>query len=228
MKKNVVKETPQFKNPNEFKKDILFWNKKEFEQFINIIKDDIVYKTFFATLYLTGMRRGEIQALTWSDFNKNELIINKTLTNKIKGVRYTILPPKTKHSNRIVKIPNNLIKLLQKLKSYYKDFEGFDNDWFIFGGHTPLSDSTIERKKNNYCKEAKVKTIRIHDFRHSHASLLVNMQIPITVISKRLGHTNISNYTKPIIFSFSPLRCSLFERFIIFIFFIFTVFTIRK
>ena len=68
----------------------------------------------------------------------------------------------------------------------------FNDDWFIFGGLNPLSPSTIGRKKDKYCKLAEVKKIRIHDFRHSHASLLLSMNVPITVISERLGHSDIN------------------------------------
>ena len=68
---------------------------------------------------------------------------------------------------------------------------GFEDNWFIFGGLNPLSPSTIGRKKSKYCEKANVKKIRIHDFRHSHASLLLSKNVPITVISKRLGHSDI-------------------------------------
>ncbi|MBQ9854338.1 MAG: tyrosine-type recombinase/integrase [Bacilli bacterium] len=47
------------------------------------------------------------------------------------------------------------------------------------------------RKKSKYCEKANVKKIRINDFRHSHASLLLSKNVPITVISKRLGHSDI-------------------------------------
>lgn len=69
----------------------------------------------------------------------------------------------------------------------------------MFGAIKPLSPSTIERKKNNYCKIANVKQIRIHDFRHSHCTILISKGIPINIVSERLGHSNISmtldNYT---------------------------------
>ena len=62
----------------------------------------------------------------------------------------------------------------------------------MFGDTKPLSPSTIERYKNKYCKIANVKQIRIHDFRHSHATLLIYNNVPIQDISKRLGHANVS------------------------------------
>ena len=70
--------------------------------------------------------------------------------------------------------------------------KGNSGNWFIFGGLNPLAPSTIGRKKNKYCDIANVKKIRIHDFRHSHASLLLSMNVPITVISERLGHSDIN------------------------------------
>jgi len=81
---------------------------------------------------------------------------------------------------------------LNELKQLYKKYVGFEDNWFIFGGLEPLSPSTIGRRKNKYCDKADVKKIRIHDFRHSHASLLLSKNVPITVISQRLGHSDIN------------------------------------
>ena len=68
---------------------------------------------------------------------------------------------------------------------------GFNKDWFVFGGETPLSDQTIRRKMNNMSKIAGVKQIRVHDLRHSHASLLINNGHNIIIVAKRLGHSDI-------------------------------------
>ena len=61
----------------------------------------------------------------------------------------------------------------------------------MFGGETPLSDQTIRRKMNNMSKIAGVKQIRVHDLRHSHASLLINNGHNIIIVAKRLGHSDI-------------------------------------
>lgn len=74
---------------------------------------------------------------------------------------------------------------------YVKE-KDFKNSWFIFGGLYPLSPTTITRKKDKYCELAKVKKIRIHYFRHSHASQLISIGTPITVVSERLGHSDIA------------------------------------
>ena len=71
-------------------------------------------------------------------------------------------------------------------------YNKFSEDWFVFGGVRPLPETTIQVKKNEYCKEAGVKQIRIHDFRHSCASLLINQGASIALVSKYLGHGNVS------------------------------------
>ena len=106
--------------------------------------------------------------------------------------KHIINTPKTNKSIRQVKLDDELISKLNELKEFYKGFVDFNDDWFIFGWLNPLSPSTIGRKKDKYCKLAEVKKIRIHDFRHSHASLLLSMNVPITVISERLGHSDIN------------------------------------
>ncbi len=117
--------------------------------------------------------------------------INKTISKETIDNERIINSPKTADSIRKVKLDNELVNNLEILKNYYKNYIGFQEEWFIFGGLHPLSPSTIGRKKDKYCEIANVKKIRIHDFRHSHASLLLSKNVPITVISKRLGHSDI-------------------------------------
>lgn len=173
-------------------KSINFWTYNEFLQFINNI-DDIVYYSFFYTLYFTGMRLGECLALNWNDLEDGYLYIHKNMM-KVKNEKDNtmITTPKTSSSIRKIKLDNSTIELLNNLKNYYQNFVGFSNDWYIFGGIMPLARTTIGRKKTKYCKISNVKEIKIHDFRHSHATFLLSKGVPITVISKRLGHTNIS------------------------------------
>ena len=97
----------------------------------------------------------------------------------------------SKGSTRQVTLHEDVIKCLNELKEYYKNMIDFNDDWFVFGGLKPLAPTTIGRKRDMYCKKSGVKKIRIHDFRHSHASLLISKGVPITMVSKRLGHSNI-------------------------------------
>lgn len=178
---------------------MLIWTPEEFNLFINEVINES-YKMFFNILYYTGLRKGEALALKWSDisFNNEKITINKTLTykyakNSNSKNTYIITSPKTNSSNRMVDIPQGLINLLQDYKKRMEMIYGkIKSDDFVFGIDRPLSLTTMDRYKNNACKNANVKQIRIHDFRHSHASLLISMNINPLFISERLGHKNVS------------------------------------
>lgn len=193
----LLNKMTNFNNPNELKKEMNFFTYDEFKSFINV-EEDLTYKTFFEVLYYCGLRQGEIQALTWKDItfvNDNEVLvkINKTLTSKIKGKKYVILPPKTKSSYRTLPVKNRqLISDLKLLKERCQKLYGFSEEWFVFGNVYPLADTTIQTRKNKNCKSAGVKRIRIHDFRHSCASLLINKGASVALVSKYLGHSDIA------------------------------------
>lgn len=191
LKENVASKIGNFSRKNDLTKNVDFWTFEEYSQFIQVV-DENIYKKFFETLYYTGLRQGECLALTWKDFQKDYLDIYKTISKEKVDGEYIINTPKTKKSIRKIKLDNELIKSLNELKEEYKKLIEFEENWYIFGGITPLAPTTIGRRKDNYCKIAKVKKIRIHDFRHSHASLLISHGVPITVISQRLGHSDIN------------------------------------
>ena len=182
-----------FKEVNKIKKEMQFFTYEEFEKFISVI-EEFNYKTFFQVLYYLGLRQGEATALTWNDINftKKEVSINKTLTTKLKGQLYTISSPKTKKSNRVLPIPKKLVESLKILKEQAKKKKYFSEKWFVFGDELPFKETTIQVRKNKYCKQAEVKQIRIHDFRHSCASFLIQHGASIVLVSKYLGHSKIS------------------------------------
>lgn len=183
----------KFENPTELKKEMDFYTYEEFKQFISVV-DDLTYKCFFSLLYYCGLRLGEAQALNWNDIDfKNGFIsINKSLTTKLKGQKFVIMPPKTKNSIRVLPIPKKVQELLKSLYNECKKLGDFKKDCFIFGVFYPLPDTTIKQRRDNYCKAANIRKIRIHDFRHSCASLLINNGANITLVAKYLGHSNIS------------------------------------
>ena len=191
LKENIASKVGNFKNNKTVEKNVDFWTYDEYNQFINKIEDKLD-KLLFETLYFTGMRLGECLALTWDDLENEYINIDKTISKeKINGER-VITTPKTKSSIRKIMIDDKLQKDLLSYMEYCKKKIHFDKKWFIFGDLEPLSPSTIERHKNKYCDLANVKKIRIHDFRHSHASLLISLGVPITVVQTRLGHSDPS------------------------------------
>lgn len=190
---SIISFIKKYENKNEIKKEMLFFTYDEYQQLDSVI-DNHQFHTFFETLYFMGLRQGECQALTWKDidFEKGTVSITKTLTTKIKGEKYTISSPKTKSSIRTLPLTQNLIEDLKTLKNEAMIFNDYSDNWFVFGKHIfPLPETTIQKAKNKYCKLAGVKQIRVHDFRHSCASLLINKGASVTLVSKWLGHSNV-------------------------------------
>ena len=169
------------------------WNEKEFKMFLsNIKKEDKVYKLLYTILFFTGARIGEILSLTWDDINGNVLSINKSLSRKSETSTYEIKSPKNKASIRELYISDYLKEEINNHIDHELGKKNFKKTLFIIGGKNTLADNTITRKKSMYAKQAGTKNIRIHDLRHSHASLLLSKGVSITSISKRLGHSSIA------------------------------------
>ena len=198
LQKNPATQAGNFKRPDEIKEKTQYWTYEQFKNFYSVINNDL-WRVFFATLYFTGMRKGEIQALKWSDtdLSKKAIRIEKTLTRKTTeeekkaGIWYKLTPPKTKASIRTILIPDAVVNLLTKHYNKESKIDGFNQDCFVFGTSRFLSDTSIDRYKNKYSVLANVPKIKIHDFRHSHASYLINNGANIMVVSTHLGHSDI-------------------------------------
>ena len=183
--KTIISDVGCFKKIYEKKKED-FYTLKEFNLFISNV-DDYMYKTFFIFLFYTGVRPGEAMALKLSDFQGDYINIDKTIDSH--GKR-EIGTPKTFSSIRKIKIDKFLKRdLKQLIKNYYKEGSG---DLFLFGGLKPLSPTTINRHKFSACNRCGLRPITLHQFRHSHATLLLDKGIMINEISKRLGHSKVS------------------------------------
>lgn len=183
-----------FRNANEPIKKMDFYSLDEFSLFIKQT-NDIRYKALFTVLFCCGLRIGEANALTWKDidFNNNILSINKTLTTKktING-DYLVTSPKTKTSIRDLPMAERVSDLLQQLHQHYAQYKNYSPSWHVFGGLKAIPETTIQNQKNKMCDMAGLRHIRVHDFRHSCASLLINNGASITLVANYLGHSDIS------------------------------------
>lgn len=206
---SILDDVPKFKLKVEEKKSD-YYTLSEFKKFIKFI-DNEVYKQFFNLMFYCGTRPGEAMALKFSDLQGNFIRINKTIDEHGKRLVGT---PKTISSNRIISIDNILKNDLLKLKKYYDSiyhFEAFD--YFIFGGNKPLSPTTINRYKLKACKLANIRAITLHQFRHSHATLLFEKGFNIHIIKSRLGHSKASTtldvYTHCNLYQEKRVQCTL-------------------
>lgn len=125
-------------------------------------------------------------------FGKLELSVTKQITDRGGTVKsFHFSSPKTKSSIRTLPIAKVLLNDLKMLKEEDKKITGFNENFFVCGDAFPVSSHTVADRKNIMCDEAGVKQIRIHDFRHGCASLLINNGATVPTVSKFLGHTKI-------------------------------------
>lgn len=150
------------------------------------------YLTLFIILFYTGARKGEANALRWDDYDENAgtLYIRRSVNMKSKG-GYTVSVPKNASSFRKIKICRQIRTVLSDQFSYQKQDPAWSSDWYICGGPDPIPDTSIEKANSDAASAAGLPHIRIHDFRHSHASLLINRGVLPKAIAKRLGHSTV-------------------------------------
>ena len=169
---------------SEEHREMLFWTKEEYKKFAFEMLDKPVSFYAFEMLYWCGIREGELLALTPADFDfeKKTLRINKSY-QRLQG-KDVITTPKTKKSNRVIQMPDFLC---DEMQDYFKQLYGLEPDSRTF----PLSKYALKRGMEFGCKAAGVKIIRIHDLRHSHVSLLINMDFFAVDICFCVGHESV-------------------------------------
>ena len=167
------------KTATEQIQEMQVWTAEEFYQFIAKVEEP-VFKAYFTFLYWSGCRRGEAIALCKDDFKGNMVHIHRSMRVIQEGFK----PLKTASSERTIAIDNRTMEILAPFIENAQPY--------VFGGDYPLAPSTIDQRFKQAIKESGVKPIRIHDLRHSHASLLLNNGVNIVAVSKRLGHATVT------------------------------------
>ena len=177
---NPLPKVGNFKDAYETVKNIDYYTSKEFLKFIAVAKKEAEripnnlyewnYYVFFNIAFYTGMRKGEINALKWTDIEDNLIHVSRSIAQKLKGEdRET--PPKNKSSIRTLQMPKPLKKILDEHYKRYQKAEKFTDDWRICGGIQCLRDTSIDKRNKEFAKKAGIKSIRIHDFRHPYVKL---------------------------------------------------------
>lgn len=160
-----------------------FWTVEQFNAFIACVTRPSA-RAGFSVLFWTGLRIGELLALTLEDFDfeKNTLSVTKSYQN-IEG-KDIITEPKTEKSKRVVPLPEALCAVMNEYLGALYDYRPGER---LF----PFTKSYFHKQMSRGCAASGVEKIRLHDLRHSHASLLIEMGVPILLISERLGHEDV-------------------------------------
>lgn len=164
------------------KKKLDFYTYDEFAKFYDCIEDK-VYKTLFDLLFFNGLRISEARGLTFNDFDGKSISINKQYY-KAQGLSDRL---KTNNSYRTLPLNKRLVEEFEELRTYYSSFPHFTAEWFIFGGIKPFAETSIRFAMRKAVAKAKVKEIRLHDFRHSCASYYIHKNFQIHLIAELLG-----------------------------------------
>ena len=166
-------------------KEMLFWTKEEYLQFIEAMKSKPLSYYAFEVLYWTGIREGELLALTAGDFDleNKRLTINKSY-QRLEGKDY-ITEPKTEESNRTIALPDFLCR----------EIEDYCATIYKCNACTRLFEVTkyyLYAEMDRGCRESGVKRIRVHDIRHSHVAHLISLGFSPVAIAERLGHAGVA------------------------------------
>ena len=157
------------------------WTLEEFTKFLDAIIDKPQSYLAFMLLFWTGMRVGELLALTPADIDCENRVIRITKSYQRLRKEDLITEPKTECSRRKITIPEFIIPYIQ---DYESRIYGLKKNDRLF----PFTKDFLEHEMKRGVKTSNVKKIRIHDLRHSHASRLISMGFGVKEIQNRLGH----------------------------------------
>lgn len=183
--------------PSIRKPEIEIWSKDHVRSFLDACKNERHYITFLLAIS-TGMRRGELLGLRWCDIDLNEGIIrvNKSLAN-IPGKGHELSSLKTRSAKRHINLHDTVVEDLRKHKENQDEWKKVvrnlyeDRDLVICTDTGAFQDPrNVIRIMKRIIKTANVPSIRFHDLRHTHASIMISMGMDIVWVSARLGHAN--------------------------------------
>lgn len=179
---NAAAVLTPYKLTREEKKERPVWTPDQFDRFLEYVPE--AWKPIFVFLFWTGCRRGEALAVCRDDVKGNKVHIWRS----IKHYKNGFLPLKVDSCERTISLDARTAAVIAPLLDHA--------DPFVFGEKQSLSISSLQRVFTAAIKESGVPAIRIHDLRHSHATLLINSGVNIVAVSRRLGHASINQTLK--------------------------------
>lgn len=187
-------ELPKIKNT-----EAQFLDKQQVIETLNALKDTEIYTPILLAISL-GLRRGELLGLQWKDFDfKNNMVSISRSYLPVKENGQIFSECKTQKSHRTLAVPENVMDYLkqERVKQYENklfygsDYKNYDLVYCNSDG-TPVSPTAFNHRFTKTLKEKDLPHIRVHDLRHTNASLMLSQGVPMKVASERLGHTTIA------------------------------------
>lgn len=164
--------------------EMKFWTKEQYQRFAEVMMDYPLAYYCFEMLYWCGIREGELLALTPADFDFDTKVVSINKTYHLLKGEEIITEPKTAKSRRKVKMPDFLCEEIKDFISMQYNLKPTDR---LF----PTGKTYLYRMMDKGCVRAKLPKIRVHDLRHSHVSLLIDMGFSAVAIADRMGHESI-------------------------------------
>lgn len=186
--KNIVNIVELPKKVEE--KQLKYWTVEQFNLFLSNI-DNIVYKTMFEVLFWSGMRKGELLAIRPCDLDT----LNRTVTINYSWNGKQVTSVKNTASERVINLPEHVFDDISELVSYQKELFPYlkrtDYLFTVKNPARPMSPANVNKQLKDYTALTDLPIIRVHHLRHSHASVLINNNIPLYTVSRHLGHSDI-------------------------------------
>lgn len=180
-----------------------FYDKEELQEFLEVVKknEPLKWYTMYRLFAFSGIRRGELLALTWNDINfkTNTLSVDKTLSEGIER-RVVVQEPKSKSGIREIGLDDLTIQTLKAWRHEQAElllgfgYNAMQPNQLVFSNAKDngfLNLSAPRYHLNRICKKYEIEMINIHGFRHTHCSLLFEAGVPVKDVKERLGHSDI-------------------------------------
>ena len=173
---------------------------------IPVLQGDRLYATFL-TLFLTGLRRGELLGLRWQDVDLETGVLHvRQILERVPNPQGTgkktvlvFLDPKTEHSRRTVALPAECIIALRQHRARQAEEKlrlgaGYGDRGLVFAQEDgrPIDPRTMNRYFTQALKRSGLPAIRLHDARHTYATWMLQTGVPMKVVSDQLGHSSIT------------------------------------
>jgi integrase len=182
--------------PHARQAEMQTWDEYELSQFLEIAKDSPYYALFHTALF-TGMRRSELLALQWRDIDFHQVHVSRSL-HQLRDHTYVFTQPKSARSRRTIALSPSSVFILRDHKDRQAGIRAMlglslkgDDLVFSTPEGKPLRPNTISRAWTALAARADIRVIRLHDARHTHASLMLKQGVHPKIVQERLGHASV-------------------------------------